>query len=177
MAARAGPLERVRAPDDVSAVFGNHDCWTDPELIGSTLSRCGVQVLMNRALRISRGDAGLVFAGVDDVYDGRADLEAALGGVPEDGCVVLLAHEPDFADEAAATGRVDLQLSGHSHGGQVNLPLMGPPFLPHLAKKYPRGHYRINGMQLYTNRCLGTTALQLRLNCPAEIAVITLRAP
>jgi predicted MPP superfamily phosphohydrolase len=87
----------------------------------------------------------------------------------------LLAHEPDYAD-VAARYRVDLQLSGHSHGGQVNLPMLGPPYLPPLARKYPRGFRRVGPLALYTTRGLGTTFLPIRFDSPPEITLLTLRS-
>jgi predicted MPP superfamily phosphohydrolase len=95
----------------------------------------------------------------------------------EDRGAVLLAHEPDFADVSASTGYFDLQLSGHSHGGQIVFPLVGALFLPRYGRRYPRGLYRINGMVQYTNRGLGTSHLRFRINCPAEITQITLLSP
>ncbi|HUF37872.1 MAG TPA: metallophosphoesterase [Anaerolineales bacterium] len=169
-------LARLHAPDGVYAVRGNHDCWTDPDRVSAMLGEAGIVELRNDFIRIERAGQRLYLAGVDDVYDGRADLEAVITRLPEDGAAILLAHEPDFADEAAGTGRFDLQLSGHSHGGQLNFPVVGPLYLPQLAKKYVRGLYRVGAMHLYVNRGLGTTALQLRVRCRPEIAVIALRS-
>jgi predicted MPP superfamily phosphohydrolase len=90
-----------------------------------------------------------------------------------------MAHEPDYADTVMAHPRghlVDLMLSGHSHGGQIRLPFLGPLILPPLGEKYPEGHYRFNRMQLYVNRGIGTVGLPFRLNCPPEITVITLQS-
>ncbi len=167
-------LSRLRAPDGVYAVRGNHDCWTDPERVSAMLARAGIVELQNDCVRIERGGECTYLAGVDDVYDGRADLDSVVARLPDDGPAILLAHEPDFADVSAATRRFALQLSGHSHGGQLDFPVVGPLFLPHLAKKYRRGLYEIGGMKLYTTTGLGTTALQLRVRCRPEIAVITL---
>jgi hypothetical protein len=169
-------LARLHAPDGVYAVRGNHDCWTDPERVSAMLGEAGIVELRNDFKRIEREGQRLYLAGVDDVYDERADLAAVIARLPDDGAAVLLAHEPDFADQVAGTGRFELQLSGHSHGGQLNFPVVGPLFLPHLAKKYPRGLYQVGGMKLYTTRGLGTTALQLRVQCAPEIAVIALRS-
>jgi predicted MPP superfamily phosphohydrolase len=88
--------------------------------------------------------------------------------------VILLAHEPDFADEASRFP-VDLQLSGHSHGGQIRVPLLPPLYLPSLAKKYILGTYHIGPLTLYTNAGLGTIGVPMRLNCPPEITLLTLR--
>jgi len=95
--------------------------------------------------------------------------------LPDEGCAILLAHEPDYADISAPTGRFDLQLSGHSHGGQVILPFIGPPILPSYSHKYPVGQYQVGSMIQYTNRGLGTVAPMVRFNCRPEITVFTLR--
>jgi uncharacterized protein len=95
--------------------------------------------------------------------------------VPADEAVVLLAHEPDYADYVQRYA-VDLQLSGHSHGGQVRLPFVPPLFLPALAKKYIWGLYKVGGLTLYTNPGLGTVNIPARLNCPPEITLLTVRA-
>lgn len=89
---------------------------------------------------------------------------------------MLLVHEPDFADRSAETGRFDLQLSGHSHGGQVALPIIGPPILPKFAKKYPTGLYKIKEMYQYTNRGVGMTNPTIRFNCRPEITVFSLES-
>jgi len=107
---------------------------------------------------------------------GGANIHEALRGVPGSKAVVLLCHEPDFADKVARFG-VGLQLSGHSHGGQVRLPLVGPLYLPPLARKYPWGLRRIGPMLLYTNCGIGTIRIPVRWNCPPEITVFTLRSP
>jgi predicted MPP superfamily phosphohydrolase len=85
----------------------------------------------------------------------------------------LLAHEPDLAD-VAARYPIDLQLSGHSHGGQIVAPLIGAPYLPPLGRKYPRGHYVVRDMHLYTNRGIGTGGAPLRFNAPPEVTVFQL---
>jgi predicted MPP superfamily phosphohydrolase len=130
-------------------------------------------VLANRAQAIERDGARIWLAGVNDVLSGSADLTKALRAVPADDAVILLAHEPDYADYAARFP-IDLQLSGHSHGGQIRLPFMPPLFLPPLAKKYILGEYQVGPLSLYTNAGLGTVELPLRFNCPAEITLLTL---
>jgi hypothetical protein len=95
--------------------------------------------------------------------------------LPEGGATILLAHEPDVADEVAATGRFDLQLSGHSHGGQLGLPLLWFPFLPKLSRRYPVGLYRVSEMFLYTNRGLGAHP-RFRFACRPEVTIFTLLA-
>lgn len=119
----------------------------------------------------------LHFAGVDDVMEGRSRLDLVLQELPEDGTAILLAHEPDFADVSAATGRFDLQLSGHSHGGQVRLPLLGAPYLPPFSQRYASGLYEVGDMWQYTNRGIGFVDARLRFLCRPEITVLTFEAP
>ena len=170
------PLRRLQATDGVVAVLGNHDHKTDARTVRRVLAASGVIELHNAVLTLRRGGASLYLCGVDDLKEGTPRLDRALEGLSEEGAAVLLAHEPDFADESAATGRFDLQLSGHSHGGQVGVPLLRYPFLPKLSRKYPTGLYRVGDMFLYTNRGLGAHP-RFRFNCRPEITVFTLRSP
>jgi predicted MPP superfamily phosphohydrolase len=170
-------LNAFHAPAGVAAVLGNHDHWTDAPTIRAAVEAAdGVRLLNNRALPLQRHGQILYIAGVDDIWEAQHDLAAALHTVPIDAATILLAHEPDYADEAAATGRIGLQLSGHSHGGQVRLPLKGALILPHLGQKYDQGHYTVNDMHLYVNRGIGMIAPYVRLNCTPEITLITLTA-
>ena len=170
------PLRRLQATDGVVAVIGNHDHKTDARTVRHVLAASGVIELHNAVLTLRRGGESLYLCGVDDLKEGTPRLDRALEGLSEEGAAVLLAHEPDFADESAATGRFDLQLSGHSHGGQVGVPLLRYPFLPKLSRKYPTGLYRVGDMFLYTNRGLGAHP-RFRFNCRPEITVFTLRSP
>ena len=170
------PLRRLPATDGVVAVLGNHDHKTDARTVRRVLAASGVIELHNAVLTLRRGGESLYLCGVDDLKEGTPRLDRALEGLSEEGAAVLLAHEPDFADESAATGRFDLQLSGHSHGGQVGVPLLRYPFLPKLSRKYPTGLYRVGDMFLYTNRGLGAHP-RFRFNCRPEITVFTLRSP
>jgi predicted MPP superfamily phosphohydrolase len=156
------------------AVQGNHDHWMGSKNIRAIFDASGVIELANDVYTIQRDSVCLHIAGVDDITVGAHDLDAVLEKLPEDGPAILLAHEPDFADISAQTGRFALQLSGHSHGGQIVLPkigalLRGPGFL-----KYPNGLYQVGGMLQYTNRGVGTHVFRVRYNCPPEITVITL---
>src|SRR4051812_22558880 len=169
------PLHRLHAPDGVVAVLGNHDYKTDARAIRRVLARSGVIELCNTALTLRRDGAALHLCGVDDMQEGTVDLDLVLRRLPEEGAAVLLAHEPDFANESAVAGRFDLQLSGHSHGGQVGLPLIRFLFLPKLSRRYPSGLYRVGSMYLYTNRGLGAHP-RIRFNCRPEITVFTLRS-
>jgi uncharacterized protein len=156
------------------SVQGNHDYWYNTLEIQDALQRGGTRLLMNSVHTLERNGERLHIAGVDDIYEHHEDLEAVLAQIPEDGCAILLAHEPDFADISAATGRFDLQISGHSHGGQVVLPIIGPPILPYLGDKYPSGFYQVENMLQYTNRGVGMSLPPVRFNCRPEITIFTL---
>ena len=151
------------------AVLGNHDYWTNSKAVRQMLRASQITELTNTVFTLTRSGENLHLCGVDDVWEGNVQLENVLKQLPDNGAAILLAHEPDFADTSAATGRFDLQVSGHSHGGQVVLPFYGPPILPLLGKKYPSGLYKVGEMFQYTNRGVGTGALPVRFNCPPEI--------
>jgi uncharacterized protein len=172
----AALLRQMNAPLGLWAVLGNHDWATNPRFIAHALREAGIQVLANRSVAIETAGARFWLSGVDDVMFGPSDLDMTLANVPADEANVLLVHEPDFADRVARHP-VDLQLSGHSHGGQVRLPFLPPPFLPALARKYYQGLHKIGSLTLYTNIGLGTMGLPIRWNCPPEITLVTLRSP
>ena len=171
----AEALRGLRAAYGRFAILGNHDHWNDAGIVRDALESAGFPVLLNQAVPLEKDGARLWLVGLDDALERVADIEGALQGVPATEASVLLVHEPDFADHAARFP-VDLQLSGHSHGGQVRLPWVGAPVLPRLGEKYPMGLYRVRSLQLYTNRGLGVINPPVRWNCPPEITRITLRA-
>ncbi|MCI0520727.1 MAG: metallophosphoesterase [Chloroflexi bacterium] len=170
-------LSRLRARYGILAILGNHDHWSDAAPIKRALQEAGATELNNKHLTIRRNGASLHFAGVDDHIVKMARLPRVLARLPDQGAAVLLAHEPDFADESAPSGRFDLQISGHSHGGQFLIPGFGPPILPAYSRKYTSGLYRVREMWQYTNRGLGTAEVQIRWNCRPEITIFTLRSP
>ena len=157
------------------AILGNHDAAAYPERIIDALAGHGIPTLRNASLPVERGPARIWLAGIDDALRGLPDLGVTLEKIPRNEATILLAHEPDFADEASLRP-VDLQLSGHSHGGQIWIPGIGAPWLPPMARKYPRGLRRVGNLTLYTNIGIGTIRAPIRINCKPEITLITLRA-
>lgn len=157
-------------------VMGNHDYWTDVKKIRHKLRSIGILELSNSVFTLQRGDAIFHICGMDDVYEGRDRMDELLSRLPADGAAMLLCHEPDFADTSAATDRFDLQISGHSHGGQVVLPFVGPIHTPKHGHKYPLGLYQIGNMIQYTNRGVGMARIPVRFNCRPEITVYTLES-
>jgi hypothetical protein len=169
-------LNQIQAKDKIVAVLGNHDYWADPLPISQALTKNGILNLGNEVYTLQRGNSKLHIAGVDDIYMGKQRLDLVLSKLTDDSAAILLAHEPDYADTSAATKRFDLELSGHSHAGQIRLPFFKPPILPTLGQKYYNGLYRVGEMMQYTNRGIGTTGLHLRFASRPEITVFTLKS-
>lgn len=166
-------LASLNARYGVFAVLGNHDLWTNKEVVQLGFKEAGLPVLLNAGVAVGTGQNTLYLAGLDDGWSGKPDLKTALDNLPATLPTILLAHEPDLADIFSLDGRVSLQLSGHSHGGQIRFPGFDPPFAPALGRKYVQGLYNVNGMWLYTNRGIGLV-LPFRINCPPEVTEITL---
>ncbi len=170
------PLSGLAPADAGVAILGNHDHWDGSAHVRRIIAQSGLIDLSNTVFTLQRDGARLHIAGVDDFFEHKDRLPSVLAQLPDDGAAILLAHEPDYADVSAATGRFDLQLSGHSHGGQVSLPLVGPLILPRFGRKYPVGAYQVENMIQYTTRGVGTIPPPIRFNCRPEITVITLHA-
>jgi len=159
------------------AVMGNHDSILGPPLIRQGLAKALIPLLFNQHVAIERNGQRLWIAGVADPLTNVPDLDLAIPERP-DGPVLLLFHEPDYADYVLAHRRgaqVDVMLAGHSHGGQVRLPLVGALHCVDGGRKYVQGLFRFGGSQMYVNRGIGTVGLPFRLNCPPEITLFTLK--
>ena len=167
-------LAELRPRYGMFAVPGNHDHFSgaDISLWRAFLEENRVTVLMNYGLRIQHGEQSLWLCGVDDLTEGEPDLKAALDGRREGETSVLLSHHPDFFFEAAAAG-VDLQLSGHTHGGQIRIAGRAP--IHHSRLGYEQGWFREDGSSLYVSRGVGVTLLPIRIDAPPEVPIITLR--
>jgi len=153
---------------------GNHDYWVDPVAMQEIFHKGGVVELNNATYILKSGGDSLCIAGVNNIWYGYDRLDLVEAQMPDDVCTILLAHEPDFADTSAQSGRFDLQISGHSHGGQIVFPFFGPPVLPRWGKIYSDGLYRVGDMYQYTNRGVGMVPPNIRFNCRPEITVFTL---
>jgi len=168
-------LARLQSRHGSFAVLGNHDAATDPDFVAGALEAHGVSLLRNSNRAIEQDGGRLWLLGVEDAIESNSDLDAATRGIPKQETRILIAHEPDIADGPAKLG-IDVQFSGHSHGGQVRAPGLPPLYLPPMGSKYYEGYYRIGGLQLYTNRGIGTVGLPFRFLCPPEVTLVTLRA-
>lgn len=172
-------LKRLQAPFGKFAIYGNHDHGGyGSEIYKTIMEQSGFTILQNEANKIKLVDGSEIFIlGLDDAMLGKPDFTKMIKGIPDGSYKILLSHEPDLANEAHAQG-IQLQLSGHSHGGQIKIPLFGPLVTPPLAEKYHEGFYTLesetNQLVLYVNRGIGTTRLPFRFLSPPEVSVFML---
>jgi predicted MPP superfamily phosphohydrolase len=173
IAARLGELH---APLGVFAVLGNHDWWFDGERIRAALVAAGIRVLENEAVEVRRGGASFWLAGLADLMTREPNAERALAAVPEGAAVIALDHNPDVFP--GMPPGVALTLAGHTHGGQVDLPLLGRRVVPsRYGARYAAGHVEEGGRHLFVTTGIGTSILPVRLGVPPEVAVLTLATP
>ncbi len=167
-----GELAR-RAPLGGFAVLGNHDLGGHTPAVVAGLERQGIRMLRNDVVPIPFGGDTLWVAGIDDTLLGQPLPAAAFARIPDGAATLCLWHEPDAADIATGFGPF-AQLSGHSHGGQIRLPILGELAVPIGGRRYPVGAYDIDGMQLYVSRGLGTYRPPVRFRCSPEVTLVTL---
>jgi predicted MPP superfamily phosphohydrolase len=171
----AAELAALRAPLGRFAVLGNHDWKQFGSRAWTALEHEGLTVLENRSTAVEARGVRLHVAGVADTRIRRPDVAAALAAVPPGEPVVLLSHDPDLFPEVPA--RVALTLSGHTHGGQIAIPVLRRLAIPsRYGERYVRGHVAEHGRHLYVSSGLGTSAIPVRLFAPPEIVVLELRA-
>ena len=157
--------------------MGNHDSFLGAPIIHPILTAVDIPLLVNEYVPIERDGKRLWLCGMHDPVTHVPELDRAIPAKP-DGPVILMCHAPDYADDVIAHPRghlIDFMVSGHSHGGQVRLPFIGPVILPFGGRKYVEGLFRFGRVQLYVNRGIGAVGLPFRLNCPPEITLFTLQ--
>lgn len=168
-------LSKLKSDDGTFSVLGNHDHWGKvTNKLKKVLKKSNIINLDNQVYIIERGTEKLAIAGIDDPYWGEPDLNQIITQLPDNTAAVLLVHEPDYIEESAKTHKFDLQLSGHSHGGQIRIPFIDPLVLPPWGRKYFDGLNQVEDMVEYTNRGLGMTGLPFRFGSRPEITVFTL---
>jgi predicted MPP superfamily phosphohydrolase len=166
-------LSQLTAPSGVYSVLGNHDHWADTARSDYWLKRTR-QDLRHKVVRIEREGQHLWMAGAGDLWEDHRDLDDLLRKVPGPECRIVLAHNPDTADTKYST-RVDLMISGHTHGGQVDIPFVGTPVLPVRNKNYSSGLKRSpRGCRVFISKGIGWAIYPVRFNCFPEIAVLEL---
>lgn len=165
----------------IYGVLGNHDIDVDAKQVSTALRDNGITLLRNSYIPLERGKSRIWLAGLDDPVSGDPipdfAVPAAIRNIPEEP-VILLCHAPDFGrymSTLPAGQAVSFMLSGHTHGGQIRLPFVGPIVLPPGGRLFPAGQYRLGHIRLYVNRGLGTVGVPFRLDCPPEVTLHTLR--
>jgi predicted MPP superfamily phosphohydrolase len=168
----------LRSPLGTWAVLGNHDSWFDEVALARGLEQAGVRVLQNRSVAVPRPVGPFTLAGVADMRSRRlrTSVTEALAEAPDGAPVILMSHWPDpFAE---VPQRVALTVAGHSHCGQIDLPLIGRPFsASEGAARWPCGAYEVGGRDLYVTGGLGTSVVPVRIGAPPEIVILTLKSP
>ncbi len=170
----AAVLGKLKSKYGTYACLGNHDHWTDADLVTHLFRGEGINMLINEGLRIEAPKASFWLAGVDDYMVGKTDLPAAMKGSYPDEMKLLLAHNPIIFREAARMG-IDLTLSGHTHGGQVKVRDDAKRLFP--QRKLKAGLYYRKNSQIYITRGIGTVVVPMRYRCPPEISLLELRCP
>lgn len=168
----AAVLKQLQAPLGVYAVLGNHDWWFDPGRVRKALEHVGIPVLedQSRKLTFKRGTFWLV--GVSDYWEGPHDLKKALMGVNDSDPVIMFTHNPDIFPEVPPN--VALTIAGHTHGGQVALPILGRPIVPSkYGERYASGHVIEHDQHLFVTSGIGTSILPVRFRVPPEISLVS----
>ena len=169
-------LKKLKAKEGKFGVLGNHDHWMSAERVREIFKNSEVIDLSNDVVVLKKGEDHLNLCGVDSSTVCADNLDEVIGKMEKDIPSILLAHEPDFARESSQTGLFDLQISGHSHGGQFIIPKFETtPFRGPNSTKYPVGLYKVGDMIQYTSKGLGTNSFRIRINCKPEITIITLK--
>ena len=171
-------LSGLCARGGVYAVHGNHDYYVGASSVATALKAAGCSLLIDGLDRLEFRGEKLWLAGTDDLYYGTTDIKKLLNDIPREATRIVLAHNPDFIEEFAAKDqRVDLMISGHTHGGQIRFPMAGAPHVSSAyGQQYIIGLNRKDNIQIYTSRGIGTVLLPTRVDCPPEIVQLTLRA-
>jgi predicted MPP superfamily phosphohydrolase len=171
----APELGGLRAPLGVYAVLGNHDRWLDGRRVLAALTKAGIPVLEDRAVEITRGGPPFWLVGVSDYWTAPHDIRGALGQVTNGDPVLLFSHNPDIFPRIPA--RVSLTLAGHTHGGQVYIPLIGRLVVPSVfGQRYAIGHVVEGGRNLFVSPGVGTSIFPVRFLVPPEISIVRLQA-
>lgn len=170
-------FSKLEGRDGKFGVFGNHDHWMGSDKLNKIFKDSEIVNLNNDVVMLERDGEKVNLAGVDSCTVCADNLDNVLAKLNNSYPTILLAHEPDFAKESSQTGKIDLQISGHSHGGQFIIPKFETtPFRGPNSTKYPVGLYRVNDMIQYTSKGLGTNSFRIRINCKPEITIITLKS-
>jgi predicted MPP superfamily phosphohydrolase len=170
----AAVLARLSAPLGVWACLGNHDWWLGAPRVVAALEKRKIGVLEDKAVRIDRGGAHFWLVGISDFRQGPHDVRKAMGQVTDDAPVLMFTHNPDVFP--SLSNRFSLLIAGHTHGGQVHLPLLGRPIVPsEYGQRFAHGHVVEGGRHLFVGPGLGTSILPVRFGVPPEVTLLELQ--
>lgn len=167
-------LKSLQAPLGVYAVLGNHDWWLDAERVTRAFERVGIRVLTNQAVPLERNGQRLWLAGIADYFTHRDDIAKTMRDITTSDPILALTHTPDIFRKLPP--QIILTLAGHTHGGQVYLPLLGRPVVPSdFGEKYAIGYVEEGPRRLFVTTGIGTSIFPIRFRVPPEVAVLTIK--
>lgn len=171
-------LKGLESKHGVFACLGNHDGWSGSrEFYQKEFHKRGFDLLINQNTQLDIDGTPLHIAATDYVWLGSPDPAATLKGIPEQSPVLTLVHEPDYFDTMHQVRDIELQLSGHTHGGQCRVPLIGyAPKRVSYGRNYLYDLYQKENSQIFVSRGVGTTGIRVRFACPPELAILTLKS-
>jgi len=171
-------LKHISALHGIIASPGNHDRWyCSPSFLRKTIENSGASFLSNTGTTLSIKGEEIFITGIDSIWGGHPDPSKTWRGHKKHNPVIALVHEPDAFDHLRPDHRIDLQLSGHTHGGQCRVPLIGyAPAKVKYGKNYIYGHFEKEQSQLWVGRGIGTVGIRVRFACAPELAILTLRS-
>ena len=166
-------LKKLKARNGVFAALGNHDWWYNAARVRQSFEEAGIRVLENQAVRIGQGETAIWLAGLADLWEGGPKVEDTLRQITDHVPVIAITHNPDLFP--AIPSRIALTIAGHTHGGQVALPLIGRPIVPSkFGQRYAIGHIIEEGKHLFVTPGIGTSIFPVRFGVPPEISLLTI---
>ena len=176
------PIERVapllkalKARLGIYAVIGNHDRWNGAMRVTEALQKAGITVLENRWIIVNDRGRAIYLAGIGDAYSHAAKPKLALSGIPQGQTTLCMTHSPDVFPALSET--CTLIVAGHTHGGQVNLPLLGRLIVPsRFGQRYAAGLVHEKGKIMFVSTGIGTSILPVRFRVPPEISILEIHA-
>jgi uncharacterized protein len=171
----AAALKELRAPLGVYTILGNHDWWYNGEKVRGAFEQNGIKVLEEEVAEVKWKDKSFWLAGLADLMTRRQHVDETIAKAPAGSTIIALAHNPDIFPRLPQT--VPLLLAAHTHGGQVDIPLIGTPIVPsRFGSKYTAGHIFENGHHMFVTTGIGTSILPVRFRVPPEIVILTVKS-
>lgn len=166
-------MKEINAKNGIFATLGNHDWWYDGSRVRNALVDAGIRVIDNDAARINVNDTDFWLVGLGDLWEGRPDLHGTMTKIPKDVLTIALTHNPDIF--TLVPSQITLTIAGHTHGGQVAIPLIGRPVIPSkYGQRFAVGHIVEKGSHLFVTPGIGTSIIPVRFRVPPEISLLVI---